>query len=343
MTARRLWIGSFLAIALVNAAQLYIAYSSRGLSGWIALRWSVFDWSLWAIAWPAIAWLTRRQPLESKRLGRALAVHIPASLAFGTAQLIAFISIDSLFPRPPGDMAMPLVKFIGHEMLRRLHFQIFTYFVIVAIVSMVDRGLRASQLETRLAEARLSALKAQMQPHFLFNTLNAISALMHRDVEAAEQMVARLSDLLRLSLDTADQEIPLGRELDLLRPYLEIERIRFQDRLKVRVDVATDTRVALVPALVLQPLVENAIRHGLAPRAAAGQIDIRARREGPSLLLEVSDDGVGLTGDATPRVGLGNTRARLAELYGPRHSLEVSPREQGGVRVALSIPFRTAA
>ncbi|HEV2129507.1 MAG TPA: histidine kinase, partial [Longimicrobiaceae bacterium] len=200
--------------------------------------------------------------------------------------------------------------------------------------------------EGQLTRAQLDVLKMQLHPHFLFNTLNAISALMHRDVPAADRMLARLGDLLRLSLEKAGtQEVTLRDELEFLEPYLEIEQTRFGDRLKVEWTIDSEALDAMVPHLILQPLVENSIRHGIAPRAAPGRIEISAQRSNGSLQLEVRDNGRGLNqGDQmrSTGVGLSNTRARLAQLYDGSHSFEVGGAPEGGVVVAMEIPFRPA-
>jgi LytS/YehU family sensor histidine kinase len=205
-----------------------------------------------------------------------------------------------------------------------------------------DRELKATQLEARLAQAQLQVLKMQLQPHFLFNTLHAISALVHKDVEAADRMITRLSEFLRLTLESVGmQEIELKGELESLDKYLEIEQVRFGDRLTVVRSIDPETLDLLVPNLILQPLVENAVRHSVAPRAAGGRIEIRARRKGDSLLLEVEDDGPGLpSAPVVEGVGLANTRARLEQLYGSAQSMELAP--DRGFRVKLSLPARTA-
>ena len=179
----------------------------------------------------------------------------------------------------------------------------------------------------------------QLQPHFLFNTLHAISALMYRDPEGADRMIARLSDFLRLTLDsTGVQRVTLKREMEYLDKYLEIEQVRFGERLKVHHDIAPDTLDLLVPNLVLQPLVENSVRHGIAPRASGGRIDIDARREGETLFISVSDDGAGSSGAIQEGVGLTNTRARLAQMYGGAARLDLTPANGSGFSSRLSIP-----
>ena len=185
----------------------------------------------------------------------------------------------------------------------------------------------------------------QLQPHFLFNTLHSISALVHEDGEAADLMIARLSEFLRLVIarDGA-QEVALTEELEFLSRYLEIQRLRFQDRLQVSVEAGSGTGAALVPNLVLQPLVENAIRHAVEPRSEGGRVEIAARRVDDRLRVTVRDDGPGLRGaPATGGVGIANTRARLEHLYGDRHVLEVADHAEGGVLVTLELPWRVAA
>ena len=207
-----------------------------------------------------------------------------------------------------------------------------------------ERAVRASQLETRLVEAQLKTLQQQLHPHFLFNTLHAISTLMHRDVDAADRTLMRLSDLLRLTLERlGEQEVTLAAELDFLRKYLEIEGTRFADRLVVRYEVQPEALDAMVPTLLLQPLVENAIKHGVARKSGAGHIDITARRDHDKLWLEVRDDGVGLSEDALTALqkGIGDstTRARLQHQFGADYRIEFHRLAQG-VGVVVAVPWR---
>jgi len=201
------------------------------------------------------------------------------------------------------------------------------------------------ELQDRLEDARLRALRLQLQPHFLFNTLNTITALVHHDPGSAERMVTGLSELLRASLrQDADHEVRLDQELELARHFLAIQQVRFADRLQVRFDIDPAANAGLVPSLLLQPLVENAVLHGIAPRAAAGCVAVSARRNGNRLAITVSDDGVGVSpGDRPDGVGLGNTRARLATLYGSRHRFEAGPGARGGFTVSIEIPFQVDA
>lgn len=205
--------------------------------------------------------------------------------------------------------------------------------------------LRSAQLGTQLAQAQLQALRMQFHPHFIFNTLNAISTLVHKDPDAADRMIARLSELVRHTLENVGvQEVPLAQELEFLERYLEIEQTRFADRLVVRMEIAPETLDARTPYLILQPLVENAIRHGIAARSLAGSIEVRARRDDAMVVLEVWDDGPSMPGGAGTKVGVGisNTRARLETLYGSAQRFEVKNAARGGVVATLTFPFRLA-
>lgn len=225
------------------------------------------------------------------------------------------------------------------------------YWVIVSAVHafgfyrrVQERDRRALELTASLSRAKVEALRLQMQPHFLFNTLNAISALVHRDPDAADEMIVNLSELLRLSLDTAEQEVPLRRELELLDRYLEIERVRLGERLRVQREIAAEVLDAAVPTLMLQTLVENAVRHGIEPRESGGTVTVVARRDGDRLRIEVRDDGVGF-GAADARasrrgVGLANTQSRLRELYGDAATFVIHSPEAGGVTIELLLPLR---
>jgi LytS/YehU family sensor histidine kinase len=238
----------------------------------------------------------------------------------------------------------------------KVHLQLLTYGVLVGAFWALDyhrrfreRELLASQLEARLAQAHLQALRTQLHPHFLFNTLNAISALIPAEAKPARRMVARLGDLLRIALEHEEtQEVTLREELAFLQPYLEIEQARLEDRLTVVMEIAPGTMEARVPHLILQPLVENAIRHGIAPRIRPGRVEIAAARGADDrfLHLEVRDDGPGLDGHEHGRarkgVGLANIRSRLEHLYGGEHRFELENHPDGGVVVRIALPFRRA-
>jgi LytS/YehU family sensor histidine kinase len=217
------------------------------------------------------------------------------------------------------------------------------YSVLVSIVYLLDRRLRAAQLEAKLASARLENLRLQLQPHFLFNALNTISAVMYEDPRRADAMISRLSDLLRSTItDSEAQEVPLEREIATLELYLDIMRQRFEDKLRVDVDVAPEVRQALVPHLLLQPLVENSIRHGVDPESLAVTVSVTAEREGGATRLRVRDHGRGLpNGQFRRGTGLSNTAERLEKLYGTGHRLEFENCRDGGLAVTVAVPFRT--
>ena len=342
-----LFLGGWTLIGLFFASRSILIYSYRGEDfDWrLPLLMSLTKWYGWGVLAPAIFWLGRRVPFERRTWVRAIVTHLPASLLLA----IVKVAMDTwLLPRVTG-LEIPVSS--AYE----LHSNVLTYWAILGVGLTIDyyrkfreRELRASQLETRLAEAQLQVLKMQLHPHFLFNTLHAISTLMHRDVDAAERMLTRLSDLLRHSLESVGvQEVSLKQELEFLDRYVEIEKVRFGDRLAVEVNVDAELLDARVPNLILQPLVENAIRHGIGSRAAGGRIEIEARRDNGMLGLEIRDDGPGLpaendeggSGGTGDGIGLANTRARLEQLYGARHRFELSDAPSGGLVVSLSIPL----
>jgi LytS/YehU family sensor histidine kinase len=250
----------------------------------------------------------------------------------------------------------PFVEMVWIRLANEFHLELIVYGMILGVGYAFsyyrrfrERELRTTQLESQLAQAELQALRMQLQPHFLFNTLNGIAGLV-RDQKnrAAVSMIAGLSDLLRHTLQNAGkQEVPLREELEFLELYLDIQQMRFPDRLKVQMQIAPEALDAQVPNLMLQPLVENAIRHGIAERAAAGTVGVSARRENGQLELKVYDDGPGLQPKQRPEesagIGLSNTRARLEQLYGERYRFDVQNRAEGGVEAIIRIPLQLAA
>jgi len=308
-------------------------------------------WYSWACLTPAILWLSRRAPLERSSWKRAVAVHIPGVFLCTVAHIAMAVASQTAIVWIVGQEQRAWWQEAQRMFFNNFDWEMMTYWAIVGLSHALryngearDRELRESQLETHLVEAQLQALQRQLQPHFLFNTLNTISALMHRDVDAADNMIAKLSDLLRISLhNVGTQEVPLKEELDFLSKYLEIEQSRFRDRLTVVFDVQPDTLDALVPHLVLQPLVENSIKHGIGPRPTPGRIEIRSRRTGSLLELEVKDNGLGLSAarltDFNRGVGLANTRSRLQHLYGSSHRFEFRQPAGGGLSVLVAIPL----
>ena len=343
------YVGAWTLVGLLFGSQtaIYSLYSNRP-QVLRPLASALADWYVWALLTPAILALGRRFPLV--RPGwwwRSVPVLFVASLAFTVLRVALRSWIAALVPALP---AMPFR--IG--LLAQFHLQVATFWVILGIgaafeyyAKFRERELRASQLESRLAQAQLEVLRMQLQPHFLFNTLHTISAFMQEgEIEDADRMISRLSDLLRLALESGGvQEVPLRQEMDFLRRYLEIQQIRFQDQLRMRLDVPDELLDAAVPTLILQPLVENAIKHGVTRRASGGEVAVTVERDDGRLRFLVEDDGPGLDPHTARSrggsgVGLANTRARLEQLYGSDHRFVAGPREHGGTVVELSIPLR---
>lgn len=307
------------------------------------------DWYIWGLLFPLIWWVSRRFPFERKRFLSRIPIHLACglmvSLIFVTLMLIKNSIVMGVIR---GKLSFEILQGLPGYLLGGIELFLLPYFAIVAFIHAVsyynkyrERQLKTTRLEAQLALAHLEVLKMQLQPHFLFNTLNAISALMHRDVEAADRMISLLSDLLRFSLEKDNRhQVSLESELEFLNRYLAIEKIRFRDRLKIEQDVEDECLVAQVPRLILQPLVENSIKHGIAMRSAAGRISIRARRRGSRLDVRVTDDGPGLTSNEVREgVGLANTRARLQQIYGGDHHFSLNNGHVAGVEVQLEIPF----
>ncbi|MEN8144468.1 MAG: histidine kinase [Gemmatimonadota bacterium] len=325
----------------------YSRYTDNQMTWGRALAPALTSWYLWALLVPLIFVLARRFPVEKGRRMTSLPVHFGGGVVFSTLYSALDTGISGLLPW------MVDRQFSAVANLADFHSNLLIYAATVAALHLVtsyrknrERELVASQLEARLAEARLQVLRMQLHPHFLFNTLHAISTLMHRDVDAAERMLARLSDLLRVALESEGaQQVPLKDELELLERYLDIERIRFGSRLTIAVDTDPDALDALVPHLILQPLVENAIRHGVAPRAGPGWIGIRSELENRSLWITIEDDGPGFDPSRTTEtngqggVGLANSRARLQHLYGEAQEFELGTSDSGGLQISIKIPY----
>jgi two-component system, LytTR family, sensor kinase len=327
---------------LFFASQTYLAYKYSGGQAHIGivLKLNLADWYLWGLLAPGIIWLGRRFPLERGHWARSTVMHLIAGV--GIALLKWWLG--NLFRR----YVLGLTS--GVSLAYVFHGNLLTYSILVAATQgylyyqRYRRGeLRSAQLSAQLAQAQVQALRMQLHPHFLFNTLNSIATLIHKDPDAADQMTARLSDLLRLTLENIGvQDVPLAQELEFLERYLEIEKTRFSDRLVVRIDVAPETLDASTPYLILQPLVENAIRHGIAARSLPGCVIVRAARDGGMLVLEVKDDGPGIRSASASHNGIGisSTRARLEKLYGDAHIFELNNAAEGGLEVKLAFPFR---
>jgi signal transduction histidine kinase len=280
----------------------------------------------------------------------AALVHLPGVALFSCAHIALMAAVEWWLAASAGNSLSWSLE-VRRSALQELDWEMITYWAIVGLSHAVlyyresrDRALRGSQLETRLIRAQMAALQQQLQPHFLFNTLQAISTLMRRDVEAADRTLMSLSDLLRITLENAgQQEVTLRAELDFLSKYLGIEQTRFADRLVVRFDIDPEALDTLVPSLLLQPMVENAIKYGVALKAGPGHIEISARHDHGKLWIQIRDDGVGLSesGLAALQKGIGvsTTRARLQHQFGADFRFEFH-RQEPGVAVVIAVPWR---
>ena len=354
---RQPWLRVLLAFAfwtligLAFAGQLYLSKAKVGepVPWTFAAGRSLADWYVFALlSIPALG-LARRFSLGDKQWALNLITHLAASALFSVAWM-ALRAVVEVWLTHGSAAAVTFAAAFNRALVTTFFYNLLIYWVVISVGYAFDyyrkfneRELRAAELEKRLAEARLQALQMQLNPHFLFNTLHAISSLMHLDVEAADRMLAQLSDLLRHALDSTEtQEVPLREEVDFLTRYARIEQTRFGERLHIEMKIAPDTLDALVPNLVLQPLLENAIRHGIEPHSRAGRIEVSACRDGASLKLEVRDNGDGLpNGKIVEGIGLSNTRARLKQLYGARQSFDLANADGGGAKISATIPFHT--
>lgn len=339
-------------IGLAFAGQFYLSSSliGRAITWGQAISYSLADWYVWAALSIPIARLARRVSTEAHSPWRTATIHLVAALGFA----VAYVVLRALVGRAYSwfiDEEVTFLEIFVPLFVKTYPFNLLIYGVIVSVSHAFDyyrkyheRTVQALELEKHLTEARLQSLLRQLKPHFLFNALNGIASLMYSDVAAAERMLVRLSELLRQTMaQTGAPLTALKNEIAFLERYLEIERIRFRDRLDVTFEIDPATVDAQVPSLVLQPLVENAIRHGIEPQMRAGRITLRSALEGDNLVLTVTDNGGGMPPNGFKRegIGLANTRARLAELYGDEQRFELSNQPEGGLCVRLSFPFAT--
>ncbi|HLM61463.1 MAG TPA: histidine kinase [Pyrinomonadaceae bacterium] len=310
----------------------------------------------WAILSPLIVFFAKRFRFEQQNWWRLLPAHLFAALVFLLLYRAIFASFFKVVDptrvaENGGFLAFTLILFIRNWIV-----DFPTYCFLLSSIYVVDfyrrfqaEKLKSSELKAALATSQLDALKMQIHPHFLFNTLNSISALMHEDVKAADKMVARLGDFLRMTLENSgDREVSLKQEMDFVGRYLEIESVRFQDRLSVKMNIDPETLAARVPNLILQPIVENAIKHGISRQTDVGSLIISSERRGDRLQIRVEDSGPGLQssngnakGSKIGGIGLANTRARLAYLYEENYQFEIKNAVPHGVIVMLEIPFET--
>jgi two-component system LytT family sensor kinase len=360
-------VGGWTLVAVLFAAHNYLSGAAEGrpITLLQAAWWSAAEWYTWALLTPIVIWIVRRSPAGERPRLRALAILAAAGLAVAALQVALEYAADHLVVLLVGDPHVSVGVWLSggvrgaaldlaYLVPRKIGFSFTTFCALVVVVLAADyyrlyrdRELRAARLEGALARAQLRALQAQLQPHFLFNTLNTIASLIPEDPAAAEELVESLGELLRAALrDGGRDEITLRQEIELLDQYLRIQERRFHDRLRIERVFAPDLGDAMVPPLILQPLVENAIRHGVAARPGGGTVTVRTERSDASLLLTVEDDGPGFRpeSDRAPRgVGLANTRARLEQLYGAKAALETGSCAGGGACVAVTLPLRIAA
>ncbi len=347
-----LFAAGYLAIwtvpGLISTSQLMLSYTLRGDDPPLrtVLLLALPGWYVWALLSPLIYLAARRYPLEGPRLWSHVALHLCFNVLLAAAWVGLLVGVRRAFALPGvKDFRLQLVSAIGASLL--------TYWGVTLLVQLARdrrererRATRAAELDAQLSDARLTALKAQLHPHFLFNTMNAISAFVRSEPLKAEQMLAELAALLRTVLDTSDQQlVPLQSELDFVRRYIGIQQIRLGHRLSASVTADDDVVWTLVPSMILQPLVENAVEHGIARRREGGRVELEVTEAGGRLTLEVRDDGPGFTtsgeGERDPgdgRIGLRNTRERLERLYGDQYEFCVADGPGGGTTVRIVIP-----
>jgi two-component sensor histidine kinase len=335
---------TLLAVLLAGCTAIYNKTVGAPLDFLSTLRVASLDYGIWAVLTPIIFFLAKRFPFKRESWGRTTAIHFVFYLMLTLAHEI----LGQLVGLPAYVPASFHGSVLWLRLIGALYNDLWMYVPAVVVWSLLEYyrryregDMRAAQLKEQLTRAELQALRNQLHPHFLFNTLNSVASLMHEDVDAADDMLGDLSHLLRAYLtDTDAQEIRLRQEIVLLDTYIRIQKRRFEDRLTSALDVPEDLLDAVVPALLLQPLVENSIIHGIAPRSRPGQVRVTARRSDTSLLLEISDDGLGLPEHHAERIGLSNTRSRLRQLYGDACSFEMTNGLSGGVVIKISIPLR---
>jgi hypothetical protein len=340
--------------SFLQAYRLTMVNSKPGMSI-MAGKLLLLNLALWyvpALLMPAVVWVARRFSFDSGRTVRAVLAHAAGALIFASTHIFALIAVRFLLYESGGkNPLVPWMRYFQNRVFEQLDSSLMVYAAIIGVSHAVayyhesqERKLRAAQLETRLVEARLKTLEAELHPHFLFNTLHAISTLVHRDPESADRMISRLSDLLRITFDrTGEPKVSLKEEIDFLQKYLDIEQTRFQDRLTVSVNVDPDALDGEVPRMILQPIVENAIKHGIAGRNGGDTVQVTAGQENGRLWMQVRDNGAGLQVRTLKAlrtgVGLSNTRARLDCLYGRHYRLEFTDKH-GGLSVLIEIPFQ---
>ncbi len=352
------WIMSFIVCTIVGlllTIQFYIRYQTFHTEALGFLKMMAYvmpDWIMWALLIPMIIRLNEIFPIEKSHWKINLFLHIIFSLTLAALELIASQGVVWLIFTPEQPTLEQFFLSVEYIALSYYHWNVMIYWAVAAFGYLIDYYKRfhetrtqSLRLQSELTEAELRALKMQLHPHFLFNTLNTISYYIYADVDLASRMVTDLSDLLRIILEqSGTPEVTLRQELNLLDKYLDIEKIRFQDRLTVEKTIDPETLNAMVPNLILQPLAENAIRHGIAPHATKGLVRISASRQDQHILITISDNGSGMPrskpAGSREGIGLTNTRARLQHHYGDNHAMRLYNAETGGLVVEIKIPYR---
>jgi two-component system, LytTR family, sensor kinase len=347
-------LATWLGVAVFFSARNVLVTAARQRP--IDWQWDVYHEFIYALTWAAFTPLVlaagRRWPLGSGSWWRTIPPHLGRMALLAPAQIISsdvlhYLGLALLELQPPGTLWTFLVG-LSSGIVWGILTGFLYYWLILGIQAAFifqrmyrEQRVAAAELEGRLNEAKLESLRLQLHPHFLFNTLNAISAFVDVNPERARRMIARLGELLRRTLQRGTTaELPLSQELELLAPYFEIQRIRFGERLSIELSVRNGAGGALIPTLMLQPLVENAVEHGVKRSPSGGRVRLTAERTGERLRLEIADNGPGPTGSGEG-VGLANTRARLAALYGDAHRFELKAVETGGTVVTIEMPFKS--
>ena len=352
---RWFWIAAiWFSVGLFEATQTVVVMHAEGMHhAWVRLFVTVLlSWLPWALATPLVMHLGRRYPAAQWRRFSTWGAHLPACGAIGLVCAAWVAGMDILLnpwaaSPPPG----PFFHYWLHKFYNGLLSWLILYAFILAVSYVLDSKERlalqqteAARLNEQLSKAQLNALRRQIEPHFLFNTLNAIAGLVReKRNDAAVNMIAGLSDFLRRVVEDSDrQQVPLAEELEFAQKYLDIQKMRFAERLQVSVNVPPELLLARVPSLILQPMVENAVKHGIAKRVQGGAIRINAFRSNGTLTLRVYNDGPALPAGwekARSGVGLSNVRTRLQNLYGNEFGLSMQNRNPGGVEISVSVPF----
>jgi two-component system, LytTR family, sensor kinase len=335
-------IAAWVIVGLVFTSQLhFFAARAGGKMSWLdSLVWEIPRWLLWAFFAPFVSRLARKFPVHRQNAAKQIALHTLFGAIFSLIHLVLFVLIFHGLRTLMGDHGKLLNTF-QFAFALDFHVGIAVYWLLVLLRQSRDSEQRIARLNAELSQAQLQALKMQLHPHFLFNTLNSISSYLRKDVETADEMIGRLGDFLRITLQNSGaQEIELEKELNFLKQYLAIEQLRFQDRLNTAFDIDPDTANALVPNLILQPIVENAVRHGVAAKTGMGMIKISTKRDNSKLQIVISDNGPGVSEQMNQGIGITSTRNRLEQMYGAQGVFHITNQSEGGAIAVLEMPFR---